>query len=209
MVIEISKEETIKGLIRQLTGFFDLSVDEINIINSLSEEVFQRCDICFSKNKNKYYSKKGVTYFNPYHSGQYTIFLYYFSNTIFQKEKNNIRLAEKIYYLNRIMNACDLFYEVELPEIFMLDHPLGSVMGRAKFGNYFEFCQNCTVGNNNDIFPVIGEHVTMNSNSMILGNSKIGDYVILGAGACIKDQDIPENSLVFGSSPNLIIKKRK
>lgn len=209
MTIEISKDATIRGLIRQLTGFFELSVNEIDILRSLSEEVFQRCNICFSKNNNKYYSKNGETYFNPYHSGQYTVFLYYFSNTIFKKEKKIIRLAEKIYYLNRIMNACDLFYEVELPEIFMLDHPLGSVMGRAKFGNYFEFSQNCTVGNNNDIFPVIGEHVTMNANTMILGNSKVGNNVMLGAGACIKDQDIPDNSLVFGSSPNLIIKKRK
>ncbi len=62
------------------------------------------------------------------------------------------------------MNACDLFYEVDLPEIFMLDHPLGSVMGRAKFGNYFAFSQNCTVGNNNNIFPEIGEYVTMTAN---------------------------------------------
>ena len=106
------------------------------------------------------------------------------------------------------MNSCDLFYEIELPEIFMLDHPVGSVLGRAKFGNNFSFTQNCTVGNNNNIFPVIGEHVTMSANSMILGNSKIGNNVILGAGTCIKDDDIPDNSLVFGSSPNLIIKKR-
>ena len=155
MVLEIPKKAIIEGLIRQLSGFFSLSVDEINLISSLSEEVFQRCDICFSKNKNKYYSKNGETYFNPYHSGQYTVFLYYFSNTIYKKEKNNIRLAEKVYYLNKIMNACDLFYEVELPDIFMLDHPLGSVIGRAKFGNYFAFSQNCTVGNNNDIFPVM------------------------------------------------------
>jgi serine O-acetyltransferase len=44
---------------------------------------------------------------------------------------------------------------------------------------------------------------------MILGNSKIGNNVILGAGTCIKDDDIPDDSIVFGSSPNLIIKKRR
>ena len=208
MIFETTKEAIIKGMIHQLTSFFSISTDEINIINASSDDVFRRCDICFSKNKNKYYSKQGEAYFNPYHSGQYTVFLYYFSNTIFKKAKSHIKLADKVYYLNRIMNACDLFYEVELPEIFMLDHPLGSIMGRAKFGNYFEFSQNCTVGNNNNIFPVIGEHVTMLANTTILGNSKISNHVILGAGACVKDQDVPENSLVFGSSPNLIIKKR-
>lgn len=208
MIFEIPKEDILKGLISQLTSFFSVSEDEVNVLNSLSESVFTRCEINFSKNNNKYYSRKGKTYFNPYHSGQYTVFLYYFSNTLFKEEQQFVRLADKLYYLNRIMNSCDLFYEVELPDFFMLDHPLGSVMGRGKFGNYFAFSQNCTVGNNNNIFPIIGEQVTMTANSMILGNSRIGNNVILGAGACVKDQDIPDNSIVFGSSPNLIIKKR-
>ncbi|GAA4882692.1 hypothetical protein GCM10023311_00980 [Flaviramulus aquimarinus] len=208
MIFEIPKNDIIKEMVRQLTSFFSITSNEIDVINSLSDDVFQRCNVCFSKSKNKYYSKDGKAYFNPYHSGQYTIFLYYFSNTIFKKDKNNRRLADKVYYLNKVMNSCDLFYEVELPEIFMLDHPVGTVIGRAKFGNYFSFTQNCTIGNNNNIFPVIGEHVTLSANSMILGNSKIGNNVILGAGTCIKDHDIPDNSLVFGSSPNLIIKKR-
>ncbi len=209
MIFEIPKEDIIEGLLRQLRSFFSLSDDEIESIKSFSDTVFERCEFCFSKNQNKYYSRNGNAYFNPYHSGQYTVFLYYFSNTVFKGGSHHARLADKIYYLNRIMNSCDLFYEVELPEIFMLDHPVGTVIGRAKYGNYFKFTQNCTVGNNNNVYPVIGENVTISANSMILGNSKIGDNVILGAGACVKDQDVPDNSLVFGSSPNLIIKKRK
>ena len=209
MKFEILKEDIIKGMIKQLTSFFNISEDEITIINSLSDEVFKRCEFCFSNNNiDKYYSKKGEAYFNPYHSGQYTVFLYYFSNSIFKKTHDNLKLADKVFFLNRIMNSCDLFYEVELPEIFMLDHPVGSVMGRAKFGNYFSFSQNCTVGQNRDIFPVIGNHVTMSANTMVLGKSHIGNNVILGAGAYVKDENIPDNSLVFGQSPNLIIKHR-
>jgi serine O-acetyltransferase len=209
MIFELKKEIIIKGLIKQLSSFFDLSDNEINSINALSEKVFQRCENCFTNTKNKYYSKQGKAYFNPHHSGQYSIFLYYFSNSVFKMIKGQYGLADKIYYLNKIMNSCDLFYEVDLPEIFMLDHPVGTVIGRAKFGNFFSFTQNCTVGNNHDIFPIIGEYVTMSANSMILGNCKVGNNVILGASACIKDEDIPDNSLVFGSSPNLIIKKIK
>jgi serine O-acetyltransferase len=208
MIFEIKKEELLKGLIQQLNYFFTLSNIEVDAIYGLGEEVFKRCEFNFSHNNNKYYSKLGKAYFNPYHSGQYTVFLYYFSNSIFKNRKDCSNLTDKLYYLNRIMNSCDLYYEVELPRIFNLDHPLGAVMGRAKFGNYFQFSQNCTVGNNNNVYPVIGEHVTMSANTMILGNSKIGNQVILGAGACVKDQDIPANSLVFGSSPNLIIKSR-
>ena len=198
----------IKQLIQQLKSFFSISDDEIRVFESLSDEVFERCNICFSKNENKYYSKNGQAYFNPYHSGQYTIFLYYFSNSIFHKEENHIRLADKVYYLNKIMNSCDLFYEVELPEVFMLDQPLGTVLGRAKYGDFFKFTQNCTVGSHKDIFPVIGDHVTMTANSKVFGNSHIGNNVIIGVDACIKDEDIPDNSLVFGQSPGLIIKKK-
>ena len=40
-----------------------------------------------------------------------------------------------------------------------------------------------------------------------MGNSHIGDNCIIGAGTLVKDEDVPENSIVFGKSPNLIIKK--
>lgn len=209
MIFAIIKEEIIEGLINQLKSFFSITNEEIELLNSLGKEVFDRSEYCFSKNLNKYYFKEKEVYFNPYHSGQYTIFLYYFSNTIFRNNKSNSILADKVYYLNKAMNACDLFYEVELPEIFALDHPVGSVMGRANYENGFTFGQNCTVGNNNGIFPVIGKNVWMTANSMILGNSNIGDNVTIGAGTCIKDQDVPANSLVFGNSPNLIIKIKK
>ena len=40
-------------------------------------------------------------------------------------------MSDKLYALNKAMASVDLFYQVELPDIFTFDHPLGSVMGRA------------------------------------------------------------------------------
>lgn len=37
------------------------------------------------------------------------------------------------------MNGCDLYHEVNLPHYFTLDHPVGSVMGRAEYGEGFQF----------------------------------------------------------------------
>ncbi len=48
----------------------------------------------------------------------------------------------------------------------------------------------------------------MYSNSKVLGRSHIGDYVTLSANAYVINEDIPDNCMVFGQSPNLIIKKR-
>ena len=93
-----------------------------------------------------------------------------------------------------------------MPSIFFLDHPVGSVLGRAKYSERFSFSQNCTVGNNKGIYPTFGQNVKMMAGSKVLGNSRIGNNVIISANSYIKDFDIPSYSLVFGISPNLVIK---
>lgn len=108
-----------------------------------------------------------------------------------------------------MISSVDLFYEIELPDVFMFDHPLGTVMGRAVYSNYFMFYQGCTVGNNYGFYPRFGEAVFMLSDSKVIGNCTIGDNVIIGANAYVKDVDIPANSLVFGQSPNLTIKENR
>lgn len=169
--------------------------------------VKSRIEKCFDQSPNKYYHRGGEVYFNPFHAGQYTIFLYFYSREVFLS--GNSLLADKIYFLNKIMSSCDLFYEVELPDFFMLDHPQGTVMGRAKYSDGLSFSQYSTVGNNKGIYPVIGKNCRMCMNSAIIGDCHIGDNVTIGAGALVKDTDIPSDSLVFGQSPNLIIKAKK
>jgi len=117
-------------------------------------------------------------------------------------------LADKIYYLNRMMNSCDLYYEVELPSVFFLDHPIGAIIGRGSFSNYFAFRHNCTVGGNHGKFPRFGEFVCLFSNATVIGNSNIGNNVFISSNALVKDVNISDNSIVFGQSPNLIIKRK-
>ena len=149
MKTAISVTDIERQLIHQLSSFFKVSNEEVELIN-VKIGIISRCEYCFSRTDNKYYSCEGETYFNPYQSAQYTIFLYYFSNTIYHETTARL-LADKLYYLNKVMNGCDLFYEIGLPRFFHLDHPVGSVMGRAKYGEGFSFGQNCTVGNNRGI----------------------------------------------------------
>lgn len=210
MILKIDATQLIPLLHKQLANFFFIDSQEVASLNHHLPTVLNLLQHNFSHSQNKYYSKVtdsgSDTYFNPYHAAQYCIYLYYFSHVISQNDKS---LADKLYYLNKIMNACDLYHEVKLPAIFSLDHPVGSVMGRAVYGDYFQFGQNCTVGNNKGIYPVIGQHVKMSANSAILGNCHIGDNVTLGAGCIVKDTDIPSHVLVFGQSPYLIIKEKK
>ncbi len=206
MITSIPESEILLLLKRQLSSLFGISEKENILINVNWGGVRRKIEFCFNSNPNKYYHKDGKTYFNPFQSAQYTIFLYFMSREIFENT-DNILLADKIYYLNKALNGCDLFYEVRLPEYFTLDHPLGSVIGRAEYGEGFSFSQCCTVGNNKGIYPKLGNNVRMCAYSSIIGNCTVGNNVIIGANSGIKDMDVPDNTIVFGQYPNNTFKK--
>lgn len=212
MITSIQNEQIVSLLKLQLGNHFGLTADEESALADVFPIVMERLEYSFRHTDNKYYSRivEGVKYpyFNPFHSCQYAQFLYVYSRVIAIRTDEGL-LADKLYYLNKMMNSADLYHQIELPAVWDCEHPLGSVMGRAKFGNHFFFYQGCTVGGDHNAYPVIGHHVCLFSNSAILGESHIGNHVWIGAGALVKNVDIPDNSLVFGQSPNLIIKPRK
>ena len=156
----------------------------------------------------------GDVHFSPYHSVAYSVFLYYLSNSLGKAGHN--REAEVVYYLNKVMHANDWFYPVELPKHFWAEHPLGSVLGRAKYGDYLFVYQGTTIGGNRKKqdgesvlqYPTIGENVVLYANSTVLGNTKVGNNVIISANSYLINETIPDNCIVFGQSPNIIIKKK-
>jgi len=203
----INNESLFELLCKQLNNFFFIENDELLILKELQQAVLERLAKCIGKVDNKYFKKDGEAFFSPYHSGQYLMFLYFYSNEI--AKRGHSELQDKVYYLNKILHSVDIYGEIALPDVFFLEHPLGTVLGRAKYGNNFFAMQGCTVGGNKGCYPVIGENVKMYSNSKILGKSNIGNNVLISANCYIKDVDIPDNVTVFGQSPNLIIKNNK
>ena len=211
MNLFINRSQIFELVSKQLNALFFLGKDEHSLLMLSIDLALEDCNYCFSRTKNKYYSANGVPCFNLFHSGQYTIFLYFLSRRIYFKVKDSSQtdptFPDRIYYLNRALNSVDLFYEINMPKHFELDHPLGAVIGRAEsIGNGFFFCQGCTVGHNKNRYPSIGRNVRMYPNSKILGNCRIGDNVICAANSYIKDQSIPSNSIVFGGPKDIGIK---
>ena len=209
MQIEIPVSQLAVMVVNQITNLFYLDgpsesqLLRLGVVNALPE-----CQYCFERTPNKYYRRDNSVYFNPVHSGQYCIFLYFLAKSVLALKPDARTLADRLYYLNKALNGLDLFYEVQMPRVFLLDHPVGSVLGRALYGEFFSFSQNCTVGNNHGIYPTLGRNVSMMSGAKIVGKCTVGDNVILAANSFVKDTDIEGCSLVFGSSPNLVIKKR-
>ncbi len=203
----IIKHDPKAQLVHQLSNFYPDSVSnyEIEAIDYIYDNAVKSLEKCFSHVNNKYYHSNGETIFNPLHVAQYTMFLYQMSRHLCINNSENTDLCDKIYGISKMISSADIYYGVEMPDIWFFDHPQGSVIGRAQYGNFFTFSQGCTVGNNKGIYPRFGEHVSMMSGSKVLGDCQIGDYVILAANSYIIDQDVPPFSIVFGSSPNPII----
>ena len=175
-----------------------------DLIHNAYPIVLDKLENCFLHIRNKYYSKQNEAFFNPLHVAQYTMFLYDMSREI--STSGNYDLCDEIYGISKMISSADIFYGVNMPDIWFFDHPQGSVIGRASYGNYFSFSQGCTVGNNKGKYPVLGKHVSMLSNSKVLGDCHVGNHVIFSANSYIIDTDIPPYSIVFGQYPDISIK---
>lgn len=172
--------------------------------------MFSKIQFCFKHIQLPYFNLNKKVIFNHLNSDHYAMFLYLLSNAIYKIDKNE-ELASRIFLLNKALHGLDAFYTVELPEIFVFVHPVGSVLGRAKYSNYFCLYQNCTVGSTK-----IGEYASfegecvMFSKSSVIGKCNIGKNVVFGANASVINSDIEQNSVVLGNYPNnKIIENKK
>lgn len=199
----MTKKELSRYISRQIDHIFGYDIDMDIYLSQAEYEISK----CFEASSNKHFVGGDIENISVYNSVQYCIVLYILANTAYKLDGDGHN-AEKLYYLNKVLNSVDIFYTVEMPEIWGCEHPLSAVMEHAKFGDYFYFYQGCTVGGNYDNYPIIGNNVRMYSNSTIVGDSVIGNNVIISANTYIKDATIPDNCIVFGQSPNITIKKK-
>ncbi len=155
----------------------------------------------------KYYRTNDKTpIVNPLHTAHYARLIYYFSRVLFLKNVDRLILDQMFLSIKTRCNI-DLFYEVELKRYFLPEHALGTVIGRAKYDDYLVVCQNCTIGNNRNVYPRFGKGVVLRPGAVVLGDCSIGDNVQISAGTIVIDRDIPANSIVFGRSPDLVIRQ--
>ncbi|HAK74137.1 MAG TPA: hypothetical protein DCP36_12185 [Sporomusaceae bacterium] len=182
---------------QQLNNLFpdNLKVDK-GCISLAFDLAIQRTEFCFKYVNIKSYSHDNKTYLNHLHSDQYAVFLWFLSNTVWEKTSDE-RLASKLFYMNKVLNGLNCMYDTELPRIFLLLHVVGTVLGRAKYSDFFVAAQGCTVGAQNGVYPSIGKAVAMLPHSSIIGECVIGDRVSVGINAKITKQDIASDKIVY------------
>lgn len=111
--------------------------------------------------------------------------------------------ADAHYRLNRMLGV-DLYYEVKLPRTLMLVHPVGTVLGRATYGEYLCVYQNVGVGSDLDgNRPKFGDGVVLFPGAKVLGNTVIGSNVFITANTVVQNCEIPDNMIVFPTATDM------
>ncbi len=144
--------------------------------------------------------------FDALHSSQYTIFLYCLANTLWRAGADT-RVCTKLFLLNKALNGIDCFYEIELPEVFFIGHSVGIVLAKASYANHLVLYQNCTVGKNHGVAPVIEAGVVLYPNSAVIGRSRVRAGSVISQGVSVVNRDTDGDCLVFqGTNGGLLFK---
>jgi len=193
----------IKYVDRQLTNIFPDRMDNLPLLRKVCAKAIDNTYGCISKVKvwNGLNLDLNI-------SGHDVIFLYFLARAVYIDYDNEL-LATKIFRLNKVLNGIDLFYEIEMPEIFLVGHTQGIVLAKANYGNRIVLHQNCTVGRKNNNRPLIEEKVIMFPGSMIIGDCYIRQNTVIAPGVCLVDRETPGNCYVFSGSNGPEIKEAR
>ncbi len=197
MVTSISCGRLSSYLSAQLNSFFpdDCPVN-FNTEYNLIKLALDRLEFCFQNvTLQHYYDGKDVR-FNHLFSDHYVMFLWYLANSVW-KEKGNCSLANKIYYLNKVLNGLDCMYDTQMPDIFLIFHGGGTMLGKAEYSNFFVVLQGCTVGSQKGNYPKFGKAVSLTANSSVIGNCKIGNRTTISTRTTIFEKNIDNDKTVY------------
>jgi len=114
----------------------------------------------------------------------------------------------------------DIHPAATIGDHFCIDHGTGVVIGEtAVIGSHVVLYQGVTLGAKNfeydnegrpmDIprHPILEDHVTVYSNTSILGRVRIGHDTVIGGNVWLT-QDVPANSMVLQTTPEIKIKEK-
>lgn len=197
MIQSLTTDELCFYLTAQLNNIFPDKNSE-NFFNDkdIVEEAITRLEFCFRHVSLTHYFNGEEAIFDHLFSDHYVIFLWYLSNSIF-KHKGQCSLANKIYYLNKTLHGLDCMYDTKMPDIFLLFHSSGTVLGKASYADYFIALQGCTVGSQKGEYPIFGKGVSLTANSSVIGKCIIGNRCTISTRTIIFQKDLVNDSFAY------------
>lgn len=215
MKVSLSNEQLLHYVVKQLDYLLpDGYVVNQPILMQALNLALQRCEKCFCHIAVRGYCEHGEALFSHLHSDQYSTFLYFLMNSCWRMGAEK-QLCDKIMNLQRIISGCFVSYKCGLPDIFYLNHPVGTVIGNANYSDYLVVFQNVTVnthavGQNGESDLFIGKGVCLCSGAKIIGGGQIGDRVSLGINSIIYNKSVPNDNVVhLTEDGKCVVEKRK
>nr|WP_315024632.1 hypothetical protein [uncultured Aminipila sp.] len=210
MITSISRDDLFNYVGAQLSTFFpDKYGFYGNDINRAFDIALDRLQFCFKHISEKSYCVDGVVTFNHLHSDHYCHFLWFLANSLWAQSQNK-PICDKLVFLNKTLNAVLITYKVNLPNIFLLGHPVGTVLGDAFYSDFLVVLQNVTVNhaNGQDGSKIIkfGKGVCLASGSKVIGEGSIGNNCSIGSNALLYNPNLPDNHIAFINQDGLQIK---
>jgi serine O-acetyltransferase len=204
LTLSLGGSEALLGyLSRQLENFFPDGGGEAErpLLQAHLASALQRLERCIAEVRMWAPGR-----FDHLHSSQYTTFLYYLANTVW-KASGERALCSKLFGLNKALNGIDLFYEIEMPEVFFIGHSVGIVLAKARYGNRLVLYQNSTVGKNHGEAPSLGEGVVLYPGTAVIGRCVIGAGSVIAQGTSVVNRSTPGHCMVFpGPAGGLVFK---
>ena len=130
------------------------------------------------------------------------------------------RIPRMLTELAHARTGIDIHPAAQIGDYFCIDHGTGVVIGEtAIIGSHVVLYQGVTLGAKNfeydadgkpmDIprHPILEDNVTVYSNTSILGRVTIGHDTVIGGNVWLT-QDVPANSVVLQSNPEIRIKNK-
>lgn len=197
MELSITKDQLINYLVHQVNNLFpDNNLLEKKMLSEIIDHSIDRLDYCFSKVTNSRYKTNNKTFYNHLYSDHNIVFYWFIANTIWKRFSDN-QYASKFYYLNKTMHGFDCMYDTQMPDIFLIFHGVGTMLGKAHYEDYFIAMQGCTVGANRGKYPIMGKGVSLTANSSIIGDCKIGNQCTIGTSTMLLDTELQDNHVAY------------
>ena len=130
------------------------------------------------------------------------------------------RIPRMLTELAHARTGIDIHPAAQIGDHFCIDHGTGVVIGEtAIIGSHVVLYQGVTLGAKNFEYdengkpmdvprhPILEDNVTVYSNTSILGRVTIGHDTVIGGNVWLT-QDVPANSIVLQSNPEIRIKNK-
>jgi len=154
-----------------------------------------------------YRTPSGDARFDPLHGDQYAQFLWFVANGAWQT--GDLDLAADAFLLNRSLNGIVCMWDTLMPEVFLWIHTVGTMLGKADYGERLVAYQNVTVGTDRGERPAFGTGTILFAGAKVVGAARLGERTCVSLNSVVIGETIPADRIVAGRSPNLVVKARR